>query len=88
MRLIRISRFIITIAFPLLAFPAIAWAQIGLGHEFALFPLYMVPVGVLAWELGWKGAIAGVILGMAFWRDCRTFHGRKMARAGLARKEC
>jgi hypothetical protein len=67
MRLIKLSRIISNTAFPLLAFPAIAWAQGLLGWEVALFPLYMLPVAVLAWNFGTKGAVSGVLFGIAFW---------------------
>lgn len=67
MRLIKASRLISMLALPLLAFPIIAWTQSLLGWEVALFPLFMAPVAIMAWNFGWKGGTAGVLLGMAFW---------------------
>lgn len=67
MRLITLSRLISRAVIPLLAFPAIAWMQSLLGWEVALFPLYMAPVAILAWNYGWKAATAGVLLGIASW---------------------
>ena len=76
MRILHISRFITSIAVPLVLFPVIFWLQIRLGYELALFPLYMVPVAKLSWEFGWRGGIAAVILSTALWVLASIYGGQ------------
>lgn len=76
MRLFHLSRFVTSIAVPLVMFPLIFWMQIRFGYEVALFPFYMLPVAKLAWEFGWKGAGAAVVLATYLWLLAGTYGGQ------------
>jgi hypothetical protein len=67
MRLIHVSRFITSLAVPLVIFPLIFFLQVSLGHEVGLFPLYMLPIAKLSWEFGWKGGLTGVVVATGLW---------------------
>lgn len=72
MRLINVSRFITSLAVPLVMFPIIFFLQISLGHEVGLFPLYMLPIAKLSWEFGWRGGILGVVGATCLWLAAST----------------
>lgn len=76
MRILHISRFVTSIAVPLVMFPLIFWMQISLGYEVALFPLYMLPVAKLSWEFGWKGGVFAVILATCLWLLSGSYSGQ------------
>jgi glucose-6-phosphate-specific signal transduction histidine kinase len=67
MRPLDVSRAILSLAVPLVMFPLIYLLQVNLSHEVGVFPLYMIPVAMLAWEFGWRGASVGVVLAMSLW---------------------
>lgn len=52
---------------PLVSFPLILLLQVRLGYEVALFPLYMIATGVLAWRFGAYVGALGVIISTGFW---------------------
>jgi hypothetical protein len=62
-----VSKFLMRFIIPLVWFGWIFWGQLALGHEFALFPLYMIPVGSLAWDFGRKGIAIGVVMAVGLW---------------------
>jgi len=76
MRLLHVSRFITSIAVPLVTFPIIFWLQIRLGYEVAVFPLYMLPVAKLSWEFGWRGGVSAVVLATCLWLLAGTYSGQ------------
>lgn len=65
--LLYLSRIVMSTAVPLIIFPLIFWAQLRLGYEVAMFPLYMIPVAKLAWEFGWRGGVVAVALATCLW---------------------
>jgi len=75
-RPLSISRFVTSIAVPLIMFPLIFWMQISLGYEVALFPLYMLPVAKMSWEFGWKGGLFAVILATCLWFLASSYSGQ------------
>lgn len=54
-------------AVPLVLFPLIFLGQRSLGHEVAMFPLYLIPIAKLSWEFGWKGALTAVLMATSLW---------------------
>lgn len=75
MRVLHLSRFITSIAVPVVMFPLIFWLQIELGHEIGLFPLYMLPVAKMSWEFGWRGALFSVLLASVLWLFASKYSG-------------
>lgn len=76
MRILYVSRFITSIAVPLVMFPLIFWMQISLGYEVALFPLYMMPIAKLSWEFGWKGGALAVAFATCLWLLAGSYSGQ------------
>jgi hypothetical protein len=67
MRVVHVSRFLTSIAIPLVAFALIVTLQVMLGYEFAMFPLYVFPVVKLTWDFGWKGGVVAVVIASGCW---------------------
>jgi hypothetical protein len=67
MRLFKISRFICLVGIAIAIFPLAFLLQIELGYEVSLFPLYMLAIGILSWELGLVGAVLSVIVATSLW---------------------
>lgn len=56
-----------SIGIPVLLFPLTFWAQLKLGYEVSLFPLYMLPIAALSWRFGGAGAFFSVALATGLW---------------------
>lgn len=67
MRPLDYSRLALSVALPVVMFPAIFFLQLQLGFEVALFPFYMVPVAVVAWEHGGRAACVAVVAATFLW---------------------
>jgi len=67
MRLLSVSRFFISTVLPVAVFAGTFLAQIRLGYDVSLFPLYMLPVAAFSWSMGLRGAIVSVLLATGLW---------------------
>ncbi len=54
-------------ALPIASFPLILLLQVKLGYEVALFPLYMIAIGMLSWRYGVPAGAFGIIVSTGFW---------------------
>jgi hypothetical protein len=61
------KRFIMAVFLPGAIFPITFYLQLHLGTEASLFPLYMLGIAGLTWELGGGGAVGSVFLASHLW---------------------
>jgi hypothetical protein len=66
-RVLSLSKIVMRVLMPLMIFTLIFYAQVELGYEIGLFPLYMIPVAQLSWDFGWKGTLVSVLLAVFLW---------------------
>ncbi|MFA6289057.1 MAG: hypothetical protein WC661_16870 [Opitutaceae bacterium] len=52
---------------PVAIFAGTFLAQVKLGYEVSLFPLYMMPVAAFSWTMGVRGAVFSVLLATGLW---------------------
>jgi glucose-6-phosphate-specific signal transduction histidine kinase len=76
-RPIFVSKFFFRILIPLAWFVSIFLGQLNLGYEFALSPLYIIPVLSLSWNFGWKGTAVGVTLAVCLWIWASALSGQE-----------
>lgn len=76
MRVIAFSRLLMSVTVPLVLFPLIFFIQLRIGYEVAMFPLYIIPVCKLTWELGWKGMVGAVLLAAFLWFQASSLSGQ------------
>ena len=62
-----VSRYILAVIIPLSIFAGTFFLQLNLGADVSLFPLYMLAVAGLSWELGLYGAIGSVVVSTGLW---------------------
>ena len=62
-----ISRYFLAVIIPLLIFIGTFFLQLNLGADASLFPLYMLAIAGLSWELGFYGAIGAVVVSTGLW---------------------
>ena len=67
MRYLVISRYLLAIFLSAAIFPATFYLQLKLGADASLFPLYMLAIAGLTWELGLFGAISSVVIASVLW---------------------
>ena len=67
MNYLKFSRLFLAVFLPLVIFPTTFWAQLQLGPDASVFPLYMLGIAGLSWELGFGGAIVSVFLSTFLW---------------------
>ena len=67
MPFLKISRILLAVFLPAIIFPITFLAQLYLGPDASLFPLYMLSIAGLSWELGFRGAIVSVIISTGLW---------------------
>lgn len=79
MRLLGLSRILISTVLPLGVFLGTFFLQIRLGYDVALFPLYMLPVAAFSWGLGVPGAVLSVLLATGMWYSGNVFTGYSYA---------
>jgi hypothetical protein len=56
-----------SIGVPIAFFPITFIAQLKLGYEVSLFPLYMLPIAALSWGFGLSGALLSILLSTGLW---------------------
>ena len=62
-----ISRYFLAVIIPLTIFAGTFLLQLYLGADASLFPLYMLAIAGLSWELGLYGAICSVLISTDLW---------------------
>ena len=62
-----ISRYFLAVIIPLSIFAGTFYLQLHLGADASLFPLYMLAIAGLSWELGLYGAIGAVVISTDLW---------------------
>jgi len=62
-----ISRYFLKLIVPLSIFTVTFFLQLKLGADASLFPLYMLAIAGLSWELGLYGAIGAVVVSTGLW---------------------
>lgn len=67
MRLLAVSRFVMSVGLPMAIYPATFMLQMKLGYEVSLFPLYMLPIAALSWNYGMLGVVSSVSLATGLW---------------------
>ena len=61
------KKFAVQAVFSVLLIGLIGWLDFLTGGEISLFPLYMIPVMLMSWDFGWRGALLSVLLAVASW---------------------
>lgn len=83
MRPLTLSRILMKTAIPVVSLPLIFGAQLLLGYEVALFPLYLIPVVHTSWEFGWRWGMVAVLMAVALWTCAMTLTGQPFSNHGI-----
>ncbi len=75
MNYLSLSRWALRLAIPLAGFPVIFAAQLLVGREASLFPLYLIPVVHTAWEFGPRWATLAVLVAVGLWISASLLNG-------------
>jgi len=81
MRLLTLSRVFMSLVLPMAIFVGTFCAQIHLGYEVSLFPLYMLPVAAFSWTKGVPGAVFSVLLATGLWYAGNVYTGYTYSQA-------
>ena len=61
------KHFFVFKVFPVALFIATYFLQLRLGYGVSLFPFYMISIGLLTWQYGFKGAVISVFVAFGLW---------------------
>ncbi|BAN35163.1 hypothetical protein SCD_n01336 [Sulfuricella denitrificans skB26] len=82
-RALSLSKFFMRTMTGIIFFPLVFLGQLTVGHEVALFPLYMIPVAQFSWEFGRKGLAISVVLAVCLWILSSSMSGQEYSEEWL-----
>ncbi len=65
------------------AIAVIGWVDFASGTELRIFPLYYLPISLLAWHAGRTGAVVGAALSALAWEESNVLAGLQFSYEGM-----